>query len=662
MYKRRQIGSYDIDEESEMTDASDYKRQIEEKNIILKNLKEKIEALNKNIQNKDYLLKKNEKTINRLNEKIKYFEEQTKNYQREFENLKYENEINNKNLGAKLLSKENDNNELKSKIDSKEKENNNLLLMLSSKEKEIKNLKQEINSKIKEIEDLKLCLVSDDKVLANLKNNRLINRITLEEANVTDLMPKYDDEDPLKFYDIIVDINSIKGIINGWDILMNDRGKELLDKSNENDIKIGVIGNGNKGKSFILSKISDIDLPIGDSIKTKGLSIKFPVLEKYKNRNIILLDSAGQETPVLNNEKNMTNTNFKNNKDIIKIGTTPQGNEETIEQEKLTEKSRDKLLTEFFLQNYIVKFSDLLIVVVGILTFSEQKLINKIKKNCSNLKKKNNLIVIHNLQSYVTIKQVHNYIEETLKKSGTFDLKERTFISKERKKEEWIYFYELNSEPKTIHLIFAREKSEAGNFYNQKTIRYLYNVMNTISEKEPLNLYQNIKKFFYELSCEILESPLQSENIILEKNKIKLQNVPNDNELKLKKCLIDELGLNKFSSNGYDPNYCYYTDQKNLHIICEIPGKIDKKSFQVNSNCENGKCFIKITGTKVDDINKFKENNGKFFSKRDFGNFNLDIVLEDVNIETTSGKMQNNNGLIEIIYPIKVNSATLTFE
>ena len=185
--------------------------------------------------------------------------------------------------------------------------------------------------------------------------------------------------------------------------------------------------------------------------------------------------------------------------------------------------------------------------------------------------------------------------------------------------------------------------------------------MNNISEKEPLNLNENIKNFFYSLSCEILESPLQQDNIIIEKNKIKL-NVSNDNELKLKRCLIDELGLNKFSSNGYDPNYCYYTEQNYLHIICEIPGTIDKKSFKVNSNCENGKCFIKITGTKVDDTNKFKENSRKFFSKRDFGNFNLDIVLEDVNIEISSGEIKDlKNGLIEVIYPIKGNSSTLTF-
>ena len=43
------------------------------------------------------------------------------------------------------------------------------------------------------------------------------------------------------------------------------------------------------------------------------------------------------------------------------------------------EKSREKLITELFLQNYIINTSDILIVVVGILTYSEQKLLNRIK-------------------------------------------------------------------------------------------------------------------------------------------------------------------------------------------------------------------------------------------------------------------------------------------
>ena len=64
-----------------------------------------------------------------------------------------------------------------------------------------------------------------------------------------------------------------------------------------------MIGSSNKGKSFILSKISKIDLPSGTSIRTEGLSIKYPDLETYTNRRIALLDSAGLETPVLKDDK-----------------------------------------------------------------------------------------------------------------------------------------------------------------------------------------------------------------------------------------------------------------------------------------------------------------------------------------------------------------------
>ena len=113
------------------------------------------------------------------------------------------------------------------------------------------------------------------------------------------------------------------------------------------------IGNANKGKSFLLSKISKIDLPSGMSIKTEGLSIKYPELESFKDRKIALLDSAGLETPVL---------------------VSQQIKEEEIKTALFKEKSREKLITELFLQNYIVNNSDILIVVVDSLSFSEQKL------------------------------------------------------------------------------------------------------------------------------------------------------------------------------------------------------------------------------------------------------------------------------------------------
>ena len=75
--------------------------------------------------------------------------------------------------------------------------------------------------------------------------------------------------------------------------------KHYQDYKTQKVLKIGVIGNANKGKSFLLSKISKMPFPSGMSIKTEGLSIKYPDLTLFKDRKIALLDSAGLETPVL---------------------------------------------------------------------------------------------------------------------------------------------------------------------------------------------------------------------------------------------------------------------------------------------------------------------------------------------------------------------------
>ena len=152
----------------------------------------------------------------------------------------------------------------------------------------------------------------------NERNGQLIGAEHFELNNETNFS---------NFYDIIVDIKSVKDITKGWAIKMSEKAEKEYEKlKTEKVIKIGVIGNANKGKSFLLSKISQINLPVGTNIRTEGLSIKYPELEKFQNRRIVLLDSAGLETPVLNDDEN-------DEKDLFK------------------EKSRDKLITELFLQN-----------------------------------------------------------------------------------------------------------------------------------------------------------------------------------------------------------------------------------------------------------------------------------------------------------------------
>ena len=84
--------------------------------------------------------------------------------------------------------------------------------------------------------------------------------------------------------------------MKGWDITFGKDGRIKYEKAKKNGVKIfSVIGNKNKGKSFLLSKIVGRDLPSGFSVTTKGLSISFPT----GMDNVVLFDSVGFESPLL---------------------------------------------------------------------------------------------------------------------------------------------------------------------------------------------------------------------------------------------------------------------------------------------------------------------------------------------------------------------------
>ena len=332
------------------------------------------------------------------------------------------------------------------KYNEKINELNNEILLL---EKEING-----NINIDKINQLRSLGVKGESLVPRLNLIRLDPKTNQFIGNETSIK-----KDFTEFYDIIIDIKSIKGISKGWEIKKSKREEinyELFKK--DKVIRIGVIGNSNKGKSFLLSKISKIkNLPSGTSIRTEGLSVKYPELDTYKDRKIVLLDSAGLETPVLNeNDNNIYNTNDdtineannnannnsnnKENNGITKkeeddIEETEENEEKSDDENKIEEqndinnkkneisdienvkkqfkeKSREKLITELFLQNYIMNNSDILIIVVGIMTYSEQKLLNRIKTEILRSKLRNRpLFIIHNLITYTTIEQVEDYIK-----------------------------------------------------------------------------------------------------------------------------------------------------------------------------------------------------------------------------------------------------------
>ena len=92
-------------------------------------------------------------------------------------------------------------------------------------------------------------------------------------------------------------------------------------------------------------------------------------------------------------------------------------------------------MTEFFLQYFIINESDILFIVVGKLTYSEQLLINKIKIEAKK-QNKDRIFIIHNLQEFITKKQVVDYIKNTLLKCSTFNLNRRTWITTKKDNDE----------------------------------------------------------------------------------------------------------------------------------------------------------------------------------------------------------------------------------
>lgn len=486
-------------------------------------------------------------------------------------------------------------------------------------------------------------------------------------------------------YDIIVDVNSLEYLPNGWDVKYSEAG---IDRYNDYKTKkscvVGVVGNANKGKSFFLQKLSGIDLPSGHSVRTEGLSVKYPDM---KDKNIILLDTAGLETPL--KESNYYNPEEKRkeieeeeeeekkNNEKGESDEKGNGNEEESEEQIETKKkqeeeekqlkvierfARDKQITEFFLQRFILKNSNVLLLLVGQLTYSDQKLLNRVKRECTDKK----LIVVHNLYNLIYKKQVEDYIEETLMKSLTFKLKKNKIISFDDKPKEdentFYYCEEFNKGDKddddddngdddnldVVHIVMANDNSEAGNYYNKAAIKFVQNQITCMANLETFDVIDKLIKFFVKTSPDIIEEKINKDEMVFEDRLIK---TTDDKKIKLKKCLTDELGFSSFKGSQYIPKYRHYInkDKTRFVIDIELPGKIE--GIKVNSKIVEGNYLFKITGKKSFDVPK----NSYSFISREKGNFDLNIKVPISQLDLKNTKIKEKkkeNGIISLMFEL----------
>ena len=314
------------------------------------------------------------------------------------------------------------------------------------------------------------------------------------------------------FYDVTININSVMGIKKGWEIQYSSKGREKTENAERNPKKIfSFIGNRNRGKNFIISKIEKINKPLRKSLTSKGLSIFFP----YSIDNIAFFNGCGLDSPLLENdngdyllksrnenetkniydklnELNLEIKNLKKEKQSITLIRDKEKNYFRIRdeyrkslnnnEEQIYSLTNERIITNCFLQNFLIENAHVLVLVIGKLTLHEQQYMIKLKK----LIKENNyeflqkIIIVHNLMTTKFIDGVEKYIENILNKSLTFTLKKEKYLYLKEKEQNKIkynkYCYVENENHINIgitHLIMAQEGTEAGDYYNESAIDYI---------------------------------------------------------------------------------------------------------------------------------------------------------------------------------------------
>ena len=332
-------------------------------------------------------------------------------------------------------------------------------------------------------------------------------------------------------------------------------------------------------------------------------------------------------------------------------------------------------------------------LVVGILSFSEQKLINKISKDLEKLEKikeKKNLIVIHNLQTYETIDDVQKYIKETLLKSASFKIK-REESNFGDDKDESEFFYDIEN-PSVKHFIYAKENSLAGKKYNVNTIKSIKSIYQISTSKYKYDYKETIiehfkymnEKMFDEgnLELELIEIT-QNDDGMKENNKVnneiidrndKVKEINNnefnlidpklikyscklkyngEKKLSLKKMVIDELGISSFINNDFIPNHeMYYTDKELIiNIECPSGTKIMAKRKRNKTKINDYPYCIEIIAEKAEEP---KKENVTYIKTKQFGKFHSLIPFS--NNDYSLGKGEENekpiNGWKSFRFPL----------
>lgn len=322
-------------------------------------------------------------------------------------------------------------------------------------------------------------------------------------------------------YDVVVHIDSFQHIF--WQLEVNENpSEEALNflEQPPNQIVIGIMGREKVGKSYIMGRLSGLDLPVGYHIQTQGLSMKY---SRKDNILTCCLDSAGVHAPVYyfdpliyekflvsrnsamsqksmmglknTNNNSLSTNNNSNNSNITSFyeeGKENFGNLSYTMRENLKmQMINDRKLTETFIEDFILYVSKVILVVVGQLSQDDQAIIERIRRE---YKEKKYIIIVHNFMLLSTMSSIKAQIEKDIYMSC--EIEERTIPGC-----DVVYYCEKlepNSKSKyqIAHFIYCQENTDVGNMYNPACLRHIWDKIKTIDEREKFNVVDSLQRFF----------------------------------------------------------------------------------------------------------------------------------------------------------------------
>lgn len=212
------------------------------------------------------------------------------------------------------------------------------------------------------------------------------NRLAAEQAMAMRLL------NPLEFYDVVIDTKFLLELYRkGLPVRFADSSAMTRFSREIPQETIAVLGHFNAGKSWLLSKLFGLTLPVGTEVHTGGISIKFTQINNGAlTRDISVLDTEGLNTPL----------------------RTP-----TEHSDGLIHQLQDQQASEDLLEQVVLTVSDTFLYVVSDLSIEEQKRIIRLQHQVVQAQKANpgskkRIILVQNLKTLNRSTITRKYVED----------------------------------------------------------------------------------------------------------------------------------------------------------------------------------------------------------------------------------------------------------